>query len=196
MPARSPSATACSSGSAPIRRCCSTRCGDGRRSPAFRSASCSASRSPSSIGLPTFRLSGHYFSMATIAVAELIRIFFGTWTLVGAAIGLQGPATARGWWDLTFRGELPYYYIFLAVLALRAGRHLRGRAPPLRLLSARHQGERARGAQPRRAGAADQTAGAGAVAPRSPRRRARSMPSRPASSIPTPASAFWSRCRW
>jgi len=70
------------------------------------------------IGVPTFRLTGHYFSMATIAVAELIRIFFGTWNLVGAAIGLQGPATARGWWDLTFRSELPYYYIFLAVLAL------------------------------------------------------------------------------
>jgi branched-chain amino acid transport system permease protein len=70
------------------------------------------------IGLPTFRLSGHYFSMATIAVAELIRIYFGTWVLVGAAIGLQGPAKGRGWWDLTFRGELPYYYIFLGVLAL------------------------------------------------------------------------------
>jgi branched-chain amino acid transport system permease protein len=70
------------------------------------------------IGLPTFRLSGHYFSMATIAVAELIRIYFGTWTLVGAAIGLQGPATGRGWWDMTFRSELPYYYTFLAVLAL------------------------------------------------------------------------------
>jgi branched-chain amino acid transport system permease protein len=70
------------------------------------------------IGLPTFRLSGHYFSMATIAVAELIRIFVGTWALVGGAIGLQGPATPRGWWDLTFRGDLRYYYIFLAVLGL------------------------------------------------------------------------------
>ena len=70
------------------------------------------------IGMPTFRLSGHYFSMATIAVAELIRIFTGTWNFVGAAIGLQGPATARGWWDLIFRGELPYYYLFLAVLAI------------------------------------------------------------------------------
>jgi len=70
------------------------------------------------IGIPTFRLTGHYFSMATIAVAELIRIFFGTWGLVGAAIGLQGPATARGWWDLTFRSEVPYYYIFLGVLAV------------------------------------------------------------------------------
>jgi branched-chain amino acid transport system permease protein len=70
------------------------------------------------IGTPTFRLQGHYFSMATIAVAELIRIFVSTWDLVGAAIGLQGPAVGRGWWDLTFRSELPYYYIFLAVLAL------------------------------------------------------------------------------
>jgi branched-chain amino acid transport system permease protein len=70
------------------------------------------------VGMPTFRLTGHYFSMATIAVAELIRIFTGTWSFVGAAIGLQGPAVARGWWDLTFRSELPYYYLFLAVLAL------------------------------------------------------------------------------
>ena len=70
------------------------------------------------IGMPTFRLTGHYFSMATIAVAELIRIFTGTWNFVGAAIGLQGPAVARGWWDLTFRSELPYYYIFLSVLAV------------------------------------------------------------------------------
>jgi branched-chain amino acid transport system permease protein len=70
------------------------------------------------VGTPTFRLSGHYFSMATIAVAELIRLVASTWNFIGAAIGLQGPATARGWWDLTFRGELPYYYIFLGVLAV------------------------------------------------------------------------------
>jgi len=70
------------------------------------------------IGVPTFRLSGHYFSMATIAIAELVRIFTGTWNFVGAAIGLQGPATPRGWWDLTFRSEIPYYYIFLGILAL------------------------------------------------------------------------------
>jgi branched-chain amino acid transport system permease protein len=70
------------------------------------------------LGMPTFRLTGHYFSMATIAIAELVRIFTGTWDLVGAAIGLQGPAVARGWWDLTFRGEVPYYYIFLGALAV------------------------------------------------------------------------------
>jgi len=70
------------------------------------------------IGTPTFRLQGHYFSMATIAVAELIRIVVSNWDLLGASIGIQGPASARGWWDLTFRSSVPYYYIFLAVLAL------------------------------------------------------------------------------
>src|SRR5436853_1696059 len=70
------------------------------------------------VGLPTFRLSGHYFSMATIAVAELIRLVVGTVDFLGAAIGLQGPAVGRGWWDLTFRGELPYYFIFLTVLVI------------------------------------------------------------------------------
>ena len=70
------------------------------------------------VGMPTFRLQGHYFSMATIAVAELIRLVVGTWDFVGAAIGLQGPAVGRGWYDLTFRSEVPYYYIFLVTLAV------------------------------------------------------------------------------
>jgi len=70
------------------------------------------------IGIPTFRLQGHYFSMATIAVAELIRLVVGNWDLLGAAIGIQGPASPRGWYDLIFRSSVPYYYIFLAVLAV------------------------------------------------------------------------------
>ncbi|HEU5018579.1 MAG TPA: branched-chain amino acid ABC transporter permease [Pseudolabrys sp.] len=70
------------------------------------------------IGIPTFRLQGHYFSMATIAVAELIRIVVSNWALLGAAIGLMGPAVPRGWWDFVFRSELPYYYLFLAVFSL------------------------------------------------------------------------------
>ncbi|MBV8849750.1 MAG: branched-chain amino acid ABC transporter permease, partial [Methylobacteriaceae bacterium] len=70
------------------------------------------------VGMPTFRLQGHYFSMATIAVAELIRLVVATVEPLGAAIGLQGPAIGRDVWDLTFRSGLPYYYLFLALLAL------------------------------------------------------------------------------
>jgi branched-chain amino acid transport system permease protein len=70
------------------------------------------------VGMPTFRLRGHYFSMATIAVAELLHIVVSNWDLLGAAVGIMGPATPRAWWDLTFRSAVPYYYIFLAVLAV------------------------------------------------------------------------------
>jgi len=70
------------------------------------------------IGTPTFRLRGHYFSMATIAAAELIRLLAANWAWIGAAIGLMGPAAPRTLADLTFRSPLPYYYIFLGVLAL------------------------------------------------------------------------------
>lgn len=70
------------------------------------------------IGTPTFRLRGHYFSMATIASAELIRILCSNWSLTGAAVGLMGPPVPRNWMDFTFRGSLPYYYLFLAVLAI------------------------------------------------------------------------------
>jgi len=70
------------------------------------------------IGLPTFRLHGHYFSMATIAVAELIRISISNWDYVGAATGLMGPAVSRTVADLSFRSPIPYYYLFLGVLAV------------------------------------------------------------------------------
>ncbi len=73
------------------------------------------------VGMPTLRLQGHYFSMATIAVAELIRIVVGNWDFVGAAVGLMGPAVPRTVFDLSFRSAVPYYYIFLAVLVAILG---------------------------------------------------------------------------
>lgn len=70
------------------------------------------------VGTPTFRLRGHYFSMATIAAAELLRILAGNWPLLGAATGLMGPPTPRSVADLSFISPLPYYYLFLVVLIL------------------------------------------------------------------------------
>ena len=58
------------------------------------------------------------FLSRKLVPAWAIRLVVGTVDFLGAAIGLQGPAVARGWWDLTFRGELPYYFIFLAVLVI------------------------------------------------------------------------------
>ena len=69
------------------------------------------------IGVPTLRLSGHYFSMATIAVAELVRVLVTNWEWLGGAQGISGPAVARTVLDLSFTSAVPYYYMFLAVLA-------------------------------------------------------------------------------
>src|SRR5262249_16012229 len=70
------------------------------------------------IGTPTLRLSGHYFSMATIAVAELARLIVTNTDYLGAAVGLSGPTVPRNVFDLSFVSALPYYYLFLVVLAI------------------------------------------------------------------------------
>jgi branched-chain amino acid transport system permease protein len=69
------------------------------------------------IGVPTLRLSGHYFSMATIAVAELVRLVVANTEWLGGAQGLSGPPVPRTLLDLSFTSALPYYYLFLAVLS-------------------------------------------------------------------------------
>ena len=60
------------------------------------------------IGVPTLRLSGHYFSMATIAVAELARLIVTNTEHLGAAVGLSGPTVPRTVLDLSFISDLPY----------------------------------------------------------------------------------------
>ncbi len=73
------------------------------------------------IGVPTLRLSGHYFSMATIAVAELARLIVTNVEFLGAAVGLSGPTVPRTVFDLSFISALPYYYLFLSVLLITLG---------------------------------------------------------------------------
>jgi branched-chain amino acid transport system permease protein len=73
------------------------------------------------IGVPTLRLSGHYFSMATIAVAELVRLVVANTEWLGGAQGLSGPPVPRTLLDLSFTSALPYYYLFLAVLSAVLG---------------------------------------------------------------------------
>src|ERR1700741_3139374 len=73
------------------------------------------------IGVPTLRLSGHYFSMATIAVAELARLVVTNTEYLGAGVGLSGPTVPRNVFDLSFISSLPYYYLFLATLLITLG---------------------------------------------------------------------------
>ncbi|MCJ0764064.1 branched-chain amino acid ABC transporter permease [Variovorax terrae] len=69
-------------------------------------------------GWSCFRLKGHYFAMATIAVAELVQIFFTEWDYAGAAVGLYVPMDRQGWLWVNFPTKQPYYWIALALLAL------------------------------------------------------------------------------
>ena len=46
------------------------------------------------VGAPVFRLRGHYFAIATIAVGEIVHILAVNWDFIGAAICL--PAIVNG----------------------------------------------------------------------------------------------------
>ncbi|MGH7071995.1 MAG: branched-chain amino acid ABC transporter permease [Acetobacteraceae bacterium] len=96
------------------------------------------------IGPPSFRLRGHYFSMGTFAIAALAEILVVNWKFAGGAIGIMGPAMPRTLADLLFRNSLPYYAIFLAVLAILLGlTHLMQRSRMGFYLRAIGAGERA-----------------------------------------------------
>ena len=43
------------------------------------------------IGYPCFRLSGHYFAIATIAIGEIVGIAVTNWEFAGGAVGLFLP---------------------------------------------------------------------------------------------------------
>ncbi|MBC7602341.1 MAG: branched-chain amino acid ABC transporter permease [Ramlibacter sp.] len=67
-------------------------------------------------GWSCFRLKGHYFAMATIAVAELVQIFFTEWEYGGAAVGLYVPMAKTGWLWMNFSTKAPYYWLALGLL--------------------------------------------------------------------------------
>lgn len=72
-------------------------------------------------GWSCFRLKGHYFAMATIAVAELVQILFTNWEFAGTAVGLYIPMSEQGWKFMVFSDKLPYYWLALGLLAATLG---------------------------------------------------------------------------
>ena len=73
------------------------------------------------IGLPTLKMRGAYFALATIAFAEGLRVmvenidFLGPFNLNGPR-GLQIPPMDTGFTSFMFAGKEPYYYIILVLL--------------------------------------------------------------------------------
>jgi branched-chain amino acid transport system permease protein len=82
------------------------------------------------IGLPTFRLRGHYFVLASVFIMQGIYVLVSNWDRMGGAIGIEYPVyKADGildaLWHGQFANKLPYYYaalglFLLALVAFRA----------------------------------------------------------------------------
>ena len=67
-------------------------------------------------GSIVFRLRGHYFGLASIAVAEVVRLSVLNFEFTG---GAQGILLSDGvLWDLDLNSKIPFYYGMLLVLAV------------------------------------------------------------------------------
>lgn len=72
------------------------------------------------LGYQLFRLAGHYFSIATIVIAEAGLLLVNNWDWAGAATGIQWPFVPDSWAVLQFnpRNKLPYIYLALAFASI------------------------------------------------------------------------------
>lgn len=70
------------------------------------------------LSLPTLRLKGHYFALATLAAGEVARVVANSWpSLTGGPAGISVSYRPNaGPWALQFSSALPNYYLFLAAL--------------------------------------------------------------------------------
>jgi branched-chain amino acid transport system permease protein len=71
------------------------------------------------LGYPCFRIKGHYFVIATIALGEIAFVLFTNWQWVGGAVGKHIPLLPSSFADFQFTGKVAYYYIALAFLAVQ-----------------------------------------------------------------------------
>ena len=70
------------------------------------------------LGYQLFRLAGHYFTIATIVIAEAGLLLVHNWDWAGAATGIQWPFVADSWASFQFgRDKLPYIYFALGLFA-------------------------------------------------------------------------------
>ncbi|MDP4024350.1 branched-chain amino acid ABC transporter permease [Methylobacterium sp. NEAU 140] len=71
------------------------------------------------IGWPCFRLAGHYFSIATIVIAEAGLLLVQNWDFVGGAMGVQWPFNPDSWATLQFaRDKIPYAHLALGLFVV------------------------------------------------------------------------------
>jgi branched-chain amino acid transport system permease protein len=73
-------------------------------------------------GYLSFRygLRGPYFSLVTLAFAEMLRVVAVNTKAVGSSLGLVIPTRTPAPVDFVFAGKLPYYYVILAMAVAAA----------------------------------------------------------------------------
>ena len=70
------------------------------------------------VGWPCFRLSGHYYAIATVVVGEIGYLLFLNWDYVGGATGVYIPIAKPSLVNLQFgKDKLPYLYVALSFVA-------------------------------------------------------------------------------
>lgn len=72
------------------------------------------------VGWPCFRLSGHYYAIATVVVGEIGYLLFQNWEFVGAAMGVYVPVGGPdSIVNLTFRtSKLPFHEVAVIFVAV------------------------------------------------------------------------------
>jgi branched-chain amino acid transport system permease protein len=71
------------------------------------------------VGWPCFRLSGHYYAIATLVFGLIAALLVQNWDFVNAAMGITIPFRSQSWLNLEFRTSiLPFHYAMLAFAAL------------------------------------------------------------------------------
>ena len=71
------------------------------------------------VGWPCFRLSGHYYAIATVVVGEIGYLLFLNWDFVGGATGVYVPFKGESIVALQFRiAKYPYHLVALAFVAV------------------------------------------------------------------------------
>lgn len=71
------------------------------------------------IAIPTMRLQGHYFALATLAFGEVMRVIANVWTpLTGGPGGLSVPFNPPSFFGYSFKQLLPHAYIALIALII------------------------------------------------------------------------------
>ena len=71
------------------------------------------------LSLPTIRLRGHYFALATLAFGEAMRVIANSWSdLTGGPVGISVPFSQPDLVAMQFQSLRPYYYLLLAALVV------------------------------------------------------------------------------